>query len=280
MLTTGIFESHRHEIPYKFGQEVSLIPFGDIHYGAPLHASETFEKYLKHWRSLGKSAWFIGMGDYTDLASTSERGKIRDLHESSIETLEQRGSRAITDELIEKLEFMRGRIIGLAEGNHYSVLGSGMTTTQYMCERLGCKYLGVMAFVRLTFNDNGARRALELCLHHGRGSGRRSGSCFNALEDLAKGHEADIYLMGHDHNLGAKPEQRVFMAPDGSIQSRQVYFIRTGSFLKGFEPGKPSYATDRCYNPLTLGAPEIKVKHIRKRIGAKSSIHTELRAVA
>jgi hypothetical protein len=43
------------------------------------------------------------------------------------------------------------------------------------------------------------------------------------------------------------------------LSHRKVLLARTGSFLKGYVPGKVSYVTDRLLNPTNLGVIKIEV---------------------
>jgi len=54
-------------LPFR---EVRIMPLGDIQYGAPIDM-ERLKKYLK-WAKQ-HDVWFLGMGDYLDVASPSNR---------------------------------------------------------------------------------------------------------------------------------------------------------------------------------------------------------------
>ena len=52
MQTTGVFKVHTLGIKVPSGHTVPFMPFGDVHYGAPLHATEVFDEYLESARDL------------------------------------------------------------------------------------------------------------------------------------------------------------------------------------------------------------------------------------
>jgi hypothetical protein len=119
--TDGLFTVHSFTIPIKHKQTIKIIPFGDVHRDSPNHAHTAWQEDLKYFRTQ-KNAWFLGMGDYLDSTSTSERdclGRISaDLHEtlsSDINALQVEKVKLVAKEL----DFMKGRIIGLMGGNHY-----------------------------------------------------------------------------------------------------------------------------------------------------------------
>jgi len=114
------------------------------------------------------------MGDYDDLSSTSERPVFASamLHNTTRTSLEKM-YRQYTERLAKELSFMKGKLLGLLEGNHYSVFEDGTTTTQYLCQLLECKYLGVSAFIRLRFcykPSDTSTMSLDIWAHHGSGA--------------------------------------------------------------------------------------------------------------
>ena len=183
MQTTGIFQAHQYDVTdATMGEPSWLMPFGDIHYGCPAHSDRSFSKYIECAKEK-EHAVFLGMGDYFDIASTSERGILSSgiLHDSTLDTMDTY-YKELADEFINKICFMKGRIAGLIEGNHYAVLRSGITTTQYMAEVLGCKYLGVAGFVRLKFTlQETSRTSIDIFAHHGKGASRLIGGSLNRV---------------------------------------------------------------------------------------------------
>lgn len=267
MKTTGIFTLHRHIIKFKkYGEGILLIPFGDVHRSSPLHHRDKWKEFLA-WAKKQKNAYFLGMGDYDDLTSTSERSVLSNssIHESTRSTLDQLYIKQ-TEEFIDDISFMRGRLIGLIEGNHYSNLSSGITTTQYMALKMGCKYLGVSSFIRLCLEKDGQSRSVDVWAHHGLGGGRKIGTSISKMEDLTRMADARIYLMGHDHKRQVAMTSRLSLSNGNTglnLQSQNIVMARTGSFLKGYENEKPSYITDACMPPSDLGAVTIVITPCR-----------------
>ena len=189
MQTTGIFTVHRFEIPFeKYNEPIYLIPFGDIHRSAPLCHEEKWFEFIE-WAKTKKNCYFLGMGDYDDLASASERDLLlhRKLHKSTQETLEDLYRRN-TDRFAKELSFMRGRVVGLIEGNHYGEFQNATTTTQRLAEKLDCKYLGVSSFIRLAFcctkrkKGKTTNNTIDIWAHHGKGAARLVGGSINRVQ--------------------------------------------------------------------------------------------------
>mgnify|MGYP005841699449 CR=1 FL=1 len=278
MRTTGYFHTHYYIIDVQTsGQQFWIIPFGDVHKFAPLHAGDQWARFLSDSANL-EGAHFLRMGDYMDLASSSERSMLKDgrFHDSTIQTLEELYM-SNTRRLCSDLEFMRGRLIGFVEGNHYGEFKDGTTTTQQMCRLLDCKYLGASAFIRISFRYKTQARSLDIWAHHGKGASRLVGGSLNTVQQMGEQAEADLYCMGHDHkkSVGMVSKLKLSGASNLKVVSRRQLYVRTGSFLRGYVDGKQSYVADMGLNPTDLGVVQIGVR-VRKL--DKENIDLELSA--
>lgn len=196
MISDSIFTVHRFAINVeKLNEPIYLIPFGDMHRFAPLCDVEKWFDFLK-WAKTKPNSFYLGMGDYDDLASFSERKALLQacLHESTQMTLDELFTSRV-NRLYDEISFMQGRLIGLIEGNHHGILQSGMTTTQMMCDKLKTKYLGVSSFIRLSFAYGHKRASVDIWAHHGKGASRLLGSSLNTVEQMEAIADADIFCV-------------------------------------------------------------------------------------
>lgn len=266
-MSESLFNTHRYVIPFdKYDEPIYLIPVGDVHHDAPLFARERWNEFLS-WAKTKKRCYFLGMGDYGDMASGSERRVIYDdrLHESTRETIEDVQRKAST-KMANELLFSKGRWIGMLEGNHYGKFKDGTTTTQILCNMLDTTYLGYTSFIRLVFKDMHGNRttSLDLWAHHGSGGGGRLvGGSVNSVQHMADNAEADIYLSGHDHKKWVAMKNRLVLTDGGSgrlnLRHKKIMMVRTGSFLKGYEPGAESYVARAGMSPTDLGVVKIEL---------------------
>jgi hypothetical protein len=268
MKRTGEFTIHNFKIPFKRGDRVALVPFGDVHRSTKRCSEEKWKEFCYNMSSriaLGENLYLLGMGDYDDFMSAGERIKIQnaDLHETTEEKIDEVLDRHVNI-LCKELEFAKGRILGLIEGNHYGrYFKSGITTTQKMCEKLGCVYLGGSSFFRLSFCIPPEKRmSVDVFAHHGLGGGSTGGSSINSVERMANVAEADIYLMAHDHKKWGFKTSRLHLTHglQLDLQDRQIVMARTGSFLKAYEPGTYGYVAEKCMRPSDIGHIEIYIK--------------------
>lgn len=286
MQTTGLFTLHRYTVPVaKAGVPIRFVLFGDVHRDAPLHAKEEWQDFLSYARGL-KDAYFLGMGDYLDSASTSERECLAGarLHESTRMDLAQLANSKV--QLLDKeLGFMRGRLIGLIGGNHYFQFESGTTSDHKLCEKLDCKFLGVSAFIRLTFVYRGARQTFDIWAHHGAGGARLPGGSINRVDQMREHADADLYVMGHDHKRGIIPATpRMSLKQDAKnslrLNVRQPWVARSGSFLHAYDDGKVSYIVDTARGPSSIGHIEAEVTWRQEGCGDNDRRSLQVRGIA
>lgn len=279
MKTTGVFEKHVVDIDVEtLTEPIVIVPFGDVHFDSPNHAKNEFDRFCEESK-LQTNAYYLGMGDFIDFPSTSERRSILagHFHDTSIENFELMWER-LSMEFVKKTEFMQGRLLGLMEGNHYGVLANGTTTTQMMIPHYNyktengkkvavggvmAKYLGVECLIRLRLNYKSAKTAVDIYAHHGRGQGRTRSGSIAPVEQMARNADANIYIMGHNHDLGTWPDRRLKLVSTKAgldVRDRPIRYVRSGSFLLSRVPGRPNYAVDRNYPPLALGVAAVEVR--------------------
>jgi hypothetical protein len=269
MKTDGLFSAHSVIINAKLNEPFYIIPFGDIHRESEAFAHEEWEQFLAYAKKK-KNTYFFGMGDFTDGCSTSERQILANagMHDSTKATMKG-VYRGVVKTLVNELSFMKGRIIGMLGGNHFYELENGENTDHVLAHSLGAKYLGCTALVRLNIIlGNKKSTHLDIFANHGKGGGRTVGATFNAIEDMQKVADADIYVMGHTHSKGTMPSfPRMRLVQNGNdgvtVRARQPFLGRTGSFLKTYENGKKAYGVDALYPGCSLGVIEFEVTPIR-----------------
>lgn len=285
MNTDGIFTAHYVKVEAEIGKPFKIIPFGDIHRDSDMFAHSRWQEFLKYAKKQ-KNALFLGMGDYTDGISTSERIVLSDhkLHDTTKNTLKD-VYKGVTKTLVNELGWMRGRVIGVLGGNHYFDFGD-KTTDHVIASALGGKYLGVCGFIRLSISLKGksTQLSLDIFAHHGKGGGVTPGGNFNTIEKMSNTADADIYLMGHTHGKGcipSTPRIKLVRSLNGvEVKERTPWLGRTGSYLKVYETGKASYNVDAGRSACALGWIEFEVTPVRIVKGKKDTIELRIRGTA
>ena len=141
---------------------------------------------------------------------------------------------------------------------------------------MGCKYLGVSSFIRLSFHYSTHHFHIDIWAHHGKGASRLIGGSLNRVQQMGEAAEADIYLMGHDHKktVGLVTKLKLGEGTGGNKQEIKLHhkkqlYARTGSFLKGYESDQVSYVADMALSPTDLGV--IKIELTPRRISKQEN---------
>lgn len=258
---------HKQAVPFELvrDQKMLLAPLGDIHFGADDFPINRFKEHIE-W-CMDRAAYFVGMGDYLDFTSHTQRALLAPLRDSVKNQIDGMIKQR-ADELIEILKPTRGRWLGMLEGNHRWDLASGRSIDQYLCEQLDCDFLGDMGIIRMVSKHGPAghpEASCILCVHHGVGSSRLAGGHLHRVEDMLKWVEADIYLMGHSHAKIGAPIDQIAFTPDGIQYHRTKIMARTGSWFLGYASHEPldldepvyesrgSYVEQKAFMPSALG---------------------------
>lgn len=263
-------------LPYE---DTLVMPLGDIQIQQDEKAVDwSLLKRTVEW-GVEHNAYWIGMGDYIDMESPSNRRALQNsgVYDSVMDALDAKAEE-LEERLQELLKPTVGRWLGLLEGHHYHPHQDGTTTDTRLAQYLRAPFLGTSAYVNTTFNLPGkeGRKSVVFWGHHGRGGGSLIGAPLSKLEHVIKGFDADVYLMGHTHKVGAAPVHRVypyFYGGKGTLHHKKMYLVSTGSFLKGYVEGHKKngragglYPEDSMMNPLALGSARIWIRPTYKTI--------------
>ena len=85
----------------------------------------------------------------------------------------------------------------------------------------------------------------------------------NRVAQMIEGTQADIFCMGHDHKKGALPSSRIFLQNSSrgglEVKHRDVWSVRSGSFLASYRDNEINYNVDACRGPSSLGHVELHI---------------------
>jgi len=272
-----------HFFPMK---EVRIIPICDTHIGAQGADLDRLRKQVL-W-GVEHDCYFIGVGDYFDVASPSNRRAL------FVASFYDSVRKMMDDKMYETLKKglkifrpSRDRWLGWVTGDHLWVFGNGSTTDTILAEELGGTYMGdgaaetILKFARPKYGapeGSGSTWATcELWYHHGKGWGESVVAAINQLAKIAANFYADCYFCGHQHKkgVGYSPWLRYHLTAKGNIwyESQERPLVACGGYLKGYQQGSvgiegipaASYIEKRMLMPTALGGAVI---FIRPRINA------------
>ena len=257
-------------VPLKW-EETLLMPIGDVQLG-PNCDTERFRKHIQ-W-GIDHNAYFLGMCDYVDCASPSNRKQLRSasLYDSVVSNLELGAEKDVSD-FLELVKGTEGRWLGLLEGHHFYEFLDGTTTDTRLAQALKTPFLGTCAFVRLRYTRPSSNESLTATIwcHHGAGGGTKAGSPLTKIENLLPYFDADIYLIGHQHKKVSAPIDQLYMTHKKPymLNHKTKILACTGSFLRGYNQGsrtnraQGTYVEKAMMNPVALGGILVKIRPTR-----------------
>ncbi len=243
--------------------EVHIVPIGDAQYGVPAFDQGALEEFLAG-RPAG--SLLLGMGDYVDGVSPSNRRKLRamrasgELYDVVWSMLDDKAEEHMRG-FLELVKHTRGKWMGMLEGHHYWVFGKGATgdiepgetTDEWLSRRLATQFLGHSVIIEVTYGDGITRRIRAI---HGETSASTEAGAINAMKKEAW-TGADVVFMGHTHRKLAVPTTPTVGSIDPESEAgwrqRDQWLINTGSFLRGYLRGHETYVERKNLPPTHLG---------------------------
>lgn len=257
-------------LPYD---EIQLMPIGDVQLGADGVSEDKLKRHIEWGLSQGNT-YFIGMGDYVDVMSPSNRAMWRS---SKVYDSVRSAMTDKSEELVERfLKIVAGteeRWIGLLEGHHYYEFEDGTTSDTRIAKELKAPYLGTCGFIRLIFRSGEASLKCTVWAHHGAGSGVASYSSLAKLFQIMHNFSADIYLMGHQTKKPVVKIPVISMSDRApfKLNAKHKLLVGTGGWMAGYTFGtkdptrsrkQGGYVEQKLLSPSALGGPLIKIRPV------------------
>lgn len=230
------------------GKNLKLAPVGDFQYGATGCDVEKLKRHIAY--GVKNKWWFLGLGDYLDHFSPSNKKALvaakGSLYESAVELLDDAVKQRCLKLVDEVLHKSAGRWIGLVHGDHIWDFSDGFNSDAYIADELGAQYLGTAAIVRISLEGAPEAPPLKVLVTHGRGSSVSSTGKTLHLERLLTAFDVDVVLMGHSHLKYGFPVDKLkaVTLPDGTaklVNETKILGI-TGSFYNGYQQGQTNGA--------------------------------------
>jgi hypothetical protein len=270
----------QREIKYSSRADsgINLLGLGDVHFGNPGCDVPYFEKHID-WVADHPDTYMIGMGDMADCIEKQDKRFSWDGISKEFPTPQSQFRY-----LEEILKPIKDRIIVLLDGNHEIAYWNKFSHnyTDGLAYALGVPYSGIDCYIRLKFQrqSDGMKAPrttdFDIYAHHGYASPRGVGGKVKTLIDLASIYpSASLILAGHTHAKGpVMPQVSTTFNDAFKPVRREINFVYTGSFLNGHVAGLKSYAEERAYAPLPLGAQFIHIEPERGDSAARLSFFT------
>ena len=232
---------------------MKLIPLGDIHLGDPNCDVERLKGTIEYIRK-SKDLVVLGMGDYINAALKSS---VSDVYGSRLTPEEE------YEEIIELLEPIKDKFLGLLTGNHeYRIQkDTSIDMTKMMASELDVPYFGWGCFLKFSVGVNpshhGRNPSYTIFATHGSSGATTESGRANAMKRLMFSNSADLFLMGHVHHMSPLivSPYRYYDTRNKCLKEGKRYGVFTGHFLNY----TGSYAEMKGYSPGKAGVPKIKL---------------------
>lgn len=251
-------------------EEIRLMPISDIQFGSQDCDADRLKRHVD-W-GLEHDCHFVGLGDYCDRMSPSNRAAIRAarIYDSVSAAIQEKAEEDLAG-LLKILAPTAGKWLGLVSGHHFHDFEDGTTTDTRLASALKTRYMGdgvALSLLKLTHTIGKYKYHgyAKVWFTHGTGAGQKAAAPLNKLENVLTTFYADVYLMGHHHKKAATkiPFLTANIATkSGEIrwEARNRVLASTGGFLKGYVAGRRdhrgipsgSYVEKGMMNPTALG---------------------------
>lgn len=220
------------------GKEMNVVFLGDCHLGDKNFDEEKLKKDIK-WIKSQKNTVVILMGDMinTGLKDSVGAGSFDD----TITPQEQ------LDQIYELLLPIKKQIIGIHIGNHERRIyeRTSIDVIKNLAKQLNINYLESSAFNHIRFGN----QTYVIYSTHGSSGSTTLGGKINACIKLSSFIDADIYAMGHVHDLSAYTRDGFRLSKQNkTLEEIKTYFVLTGHYLK-----YGGYAEEKLYSPGKVG---------------------------
>jgi len=256
-------EYREYSIIYKSRKDqFTIYPIGDIHAGTVHCAESEIKKLVK---AIGEDplALWIGMGDYGDLITPHDPRWDIEVISPWVERSNVAESQRVW--LRNLLKPIAPKCIGLLGGNHEDSIRryNAQDIHLDLCRDLSVPYLGYSCFIRFLFKRvraEGEVHSFVGVFQHGSGAAQTEGGKIMRLKKLMDSFDADIYAMGHLHDIVTDSLAQLYPDQSGKIKQKIRVGAITGSWMRTYSQGlRPNYAEMRGYYPTMIGCPRFLV---------------------
>ena len=230
----------------KFDKITKIHGATDVHFGANEHHDGKFQEFIDEVDADPDARWFLN-GDNIELIppnyKISQRGQLMEPDEQHIRFIER------IEPIVDKLLFIRG-------GNHdmiRSVNLLGFDVSKVMADMIGVPYFRLPGYSIVRICD----KEWKLVSGHGK-SGAKNGD--TELDKMAAVYsEGDVFFLGHNHQLYAKPLDSLKISKKEEKIHRRWY-CRGGSFLSYADYARYSFYPMIRTGWVTMEFREDKIK--------------------
>tara|TARA_R100000900_G_scaffold146087_1_gene134300 strand:- start:2748 stop:3491 length:744 start_codon:yes stop_codon:yes gene_type:complete len=221
-------------------KKINLHCITDVHVGSKVFDRLLFLKVIDKIKKDPNAFWF-GNGDMLEFIPPNYHIPEGDQAFDNNEQYEQ---------FVNMIRPIKHKCLFVRGGNHdtlRSVRLAGIDIIRVMCDDLEIPYFPFPGYTVINYKGG----QFTFASGHGKGGGKNGDLELQRLRNIFP--EADMYYLGHNHQLYAKPIDSFEIMKENEEVRRQ-WFVRGGSFI-----GYAEYARYAMFEPQTKGWVEVRL---------------------
>lgn len=221
-------------------KKINLHCITDVHVGSKVFDRLLFLKVIDKIKKDPNAFWF-GNGDMLEFIPPNYHIPEGDQAFDNNEQYEQ---------FVNMIRPIKHKCLFVRGGNHdtlRSVRLAGIDIIRVMCDDLEIPYFPFPGYTVINYKSG----QFTFASGHGKGGGKNGDLELQRLRNIFP--EADMYYLGHNHQLYAKPIDSFEIMKENEEVRRQ-WFVRGGSFI-----GYAEYARYAMFEPQTKGWVEVRL---------------------
>jgi len=223
-------------------KKVNLHCITDVHVGSKVFDRLLFLKVIDKIKKDPNAYWF-GNGDMLEFIPPNYHIPEGDQAFDNNEQYEQ---------FVNMIRPIKNKCLFVRGGNHdtlRSVRLAGIDIIRVMCDDLEIPYFPFPGYTVINYKDG----SFTIASGHGKSGAKNGDMELIRLRNIFP--DADMYYLGHNHQLYAKPIDSFEIMKDEEEVKRQ-WFVRGGSFI-----GYAEYARYAMFEPQTKGWVEVRLSN-------------------
>lgn len=256
------------EIPYSWSEEFHLYTPTDDHMGTKHHAGKALAKQIEEIKKDKRGLW-IHLGDKGEFIVPKDPRYDIDVIEDWVK---QSGiAKSERNRWCEVYEPIQKQCIGLLEGNHEDALRihSNTDVQEEICEQFKATDLGYSCFIRFIFHRKNSKESHSFTGYftHGSGCAITKGAKLNRLERIMEAFDADLYALGHMHDLITDSKPYLTLDGRNRIKQKEKVGAVAGCYFTTYSQGiRASYGEKKNYPPTAVGTVMFTIKPLKGEI--------------
>lgn len=253
-------ELSQHFVSIRVNSDVAFFTnLTDLHVGHKGFDRQALKNFVEVVKSVPNFYVFIG-GDATNHANKGSKSSQFEEDMTPREQIKGKWEygRLVKEGLIQLLEPIQDRIIGISDGNHNTRRlkeFNDMSAAEYYADLTGIRYFGPLAIIEFVVGPG--KNSYIHFIHHSGSTGKRKN--LNALQDRVWNWEADVHWGEHTHkNHFGRDVVISFDRKNKKPLIRDRLYVNGNSYLSW-----SGYAKDKLYAPNRTGATIIEMSGLK-----------------